>query len=226
MQKLLLLHGALGSAVHFNQLKELLSDTCEVHTLNFASHGGSEVVETITIPGFAEEVIAYLNEKDIATIAVFGYSMGGYVGLYLAKNYPDRVEKLFTFATKLNWTPEGAAKETAMLNPDAIREKVPKYAAALENLHGQHWEKLMHKTAAMMLGLGSAPALNDEDFSNIEIPVLLGVGDKDVMVSIEETLSSYRVLPNAQLLVMPNTPHPIDRVDQEALAQQIRKYFL
>jgi pimeloyl-ACP methyl ester carboxylesterase len=226
MQKLLLLHGALGSAAQFSQLKELLSDTFEIHTLNFSGHGGREVGETITIPGFAEEVIAYLNEKDIATISIFGYSMGGYVGLYLAKHHPDRIEKLFTFGTKLNWTAEGSAKETAMLNPDVVREKVPKYAAILEGLHGKNWEKLMLKTADMMLGLGAAPTLNPDDFLQIDIPVLLGVGDKDVMVSVEETVNVYRFLSNAQLLVLPNTPHPIDRVNQEVLAQLIRNYFL
>jgi len=36
--------------------------------------------------------------------------MRGKVGLYLGKHFPEKVEKLYTLATKLNWTVEGAAK--------------------------------------------------------------------------------------------------------------------
>ena len=54
----------------------------------------------------------------------------------------------------------------------------------------------------------------------------MAVGDKDTMVSIEETTNAYRLLPNAQLLVMPNTQHPIERVNAEELAHQIKRYFL
>ena len=80
--------------------------------------------------------------------------MRGKVGLYLGKHFPEKVEKLYTLATKLNWTVEGAAKETAMLNPTLIKEKVPKYAATLEHLHGNNWKILLEKTAQMILNLG------------------------------------------------------------------------
>lgn len=226
MQKLLLLHGALGSAAHFTHLKQLLANTFQIHTLNFESHGGREVVDTLSIPGFAEEVLAYVNENNIDKISIFGYSMGGYVALHLAKQHPERVDKVFTLATKFNWTPDGAAKEAAMLNPIKINEKVPKYVAALEQLHGNNWKELMRKTADMMLGLGNDPALRDADFTQIKVPVLLAVGDQDAMVTIAETENVHRLIPNSEFLVLPDTIHPIDRVNQEELANRIRKYFI
>ncbi|HMK06555.1 MAG TPA: alpha/beta fold hydrolase [Flavobacterium sp.] len=226
MQKILFLHGALGSASNFDKLKELLQGEFEIYTLSFEGHGEREIPENdLTIPRFAEEVVSFLNEASIEKIAIFGYSMGGYVGLYLAKHFPERIEKLFTLATKLNWTEEGARKESAMLNPEIIKEKVPKYAAGLKNLHGENWEILMAKTAEMMLSLGKSPVLKAADFSQIGIPVQIAVGDKDVMVSIEESVDAYRKLPNARLLVLPNTQHPIERVNVNELAHQIKVYF-
>lgn len=226
MRKLLLLHGALGCAANFAQIKEMLSDVFQIHTLNFENHGGREVADTISIPGFAEEVLAYLNENNIDKISIFGYSMGGYVALYLAKEHPERIDKLFTLATKFNWTPDGAAKEAAMLDPIKISEKIPKYAAALEQLHGENWKDLMRKTAVMMIGLGNDPAFKDEDFQQINIPVLLSVGDKDAMVTMAETEKVHRLIPGSQLLVLPDTIHPIDRVNQQELAKEIKKFFL
>jgi pimeloyl-ACP methyl ester carboxylesterase len=227
MQKLLLLHGALGGAENFTELKNHLEQDFEIYSLNFEGHGGNSIPQNpLSISNFADAVIAFLNQNGIDKIAVFGYSMGGYVGLYLARHFPERIEKLLTLATKLNWTVEGADKESKMLNPETIKEKLPKYAVALQNLHGQNWEQLLIKTAEMMQNLGASPALNAEDFSQITIPVLVAVGDKDAMVTIEESVNAYRLLPDAQFLVLPKTPHPIEKVDAAELARQIKKYFL
>ena len=226
MEKIIFLHGALGSAENFNNLIELLQDDFEIHTLDFEGHGHNQVTDhSLTIPRFADQVLAFLDENNIAKISIFGYSMGGYVGLHLAKHHPERVEKLVTLATKLNWTVEGSQKETVFLNPEIIKEKVPKYAAALEKLHGQNWAKLMNKTVEMMLELGKSPVITKDDFSLITTPILMAVGDKDMMVSIEETLAAYKQLPNGQFLVLPNTQHPIERVNQDELAHQLRTYF-
>jgi pimeloyl-ACP methyl ester carboxylesterase len=227
MQKLLFLHGALGSQKHFSALKANLSNDFEMYSFDFKGHGGSEIPEgDFSIQNFAEEVVAFLNQNNIQKTCIFGYSMGGYVGLYLAKNFPERVDKLFTLATKWDWNLENAERESRMLNPTIIKEKVPKYADSLLQLHGKNWELLMGKTATMMVQLGANPTFKNSDFETIETPVLVGVGDKDVMVSLEETIAVYRLLPNSQLLVMPNTTHPIDRINLELLTYQIRNFFL
>lgn len=227
MQKLLLLHGALGSQDHFDNLKIELSQDFEMYSFNFKGHGGSEIPDSdFTIANFVDETLAFMNQNNIEKISIFGYSMGGYVGLYLAKNFPERVEKLFTLATKWNWNIESASLESKMLNPSIIKEKVPKYVNSLVMLHGDNWETLMQKTAVMMLTLGANPTLKNSDFTEVETQTLIAVGDKDIMVSIEETATVFRSLLNAQMLVLPNTSHPIDRINTALLAYQIRNYFL
>jgi pimeloyl-ACP methyl ester carboxylesterase len=227
MQQLLLLHGALGSEKSLQPLKELLQNDFEVYLFSFQGHGGSELpLDDFTIAGFAREVISFLDENQIDSISIFGYSMGGYVGLYLAKQFPERIQKLFTLATKLNWTIEGSQKEASMLNPTVIKEKVPKYALSLEQMHGKNWEQLMTKTAQMMLILGRNPEVNDSDLEQISQPILLSVGDKDAMVTLEETIHAHRKIQNSQLLVLPNTLHPIERVDVVELARQIKRFVL
>jgi pimeloyl-ACP methyl ester carboxylesterase len=226
MQKILLLHGALRSSKNFETLVPLLQNNFEVHTLTFEGHGGKTIPNhELKMQHFAEEVAEYLNQNNIDKINIFGYSMGGYVGLYLAKHFSERVEKLYTLATKLNWTVEGATKEAFMLNPIIIKEKVPKFALALEQLHGENWEALLQKTAQMMLQLGKNPTLKNEDFEQITIPVLLSVGDNDAMVTLEETENAFKKMPNAKWYVMPNTIHPIERVNVEELAHHIRKFL-
>lgn len=225
-QKILLLHGALGSAESLNPLKEVLEKDFEVFTYTFKGHGGSEIPsEDFTISNFANEVLDFIDENSLDKVVIFGYSMGGYVGLYLAKYFPDKVEKLYTLATKLDWTIEGSIKEASMLNPTKIKEKVPKYALALEQLHENNWEILMDKTALMMLNLGKNPAIKESDYDEIKVPVLISVGDKDVMVSIEESVFAFRKIPNSLFYVMPNTIHPIEKVDVRQVANQIKNFI-
>lgn len=227
MQQLLLLHGAIGSSKQFDELLPLLKEQFQVSTLNFSGHGGIPVPSAdFCISLFAEDVLKWLDEAKIQTIDIFGYSMGGYVALYLAKHHPERIGKVFTFATKFNWTPEGAAKEAAMLNADKIAEKVPAFAKALEEKHGaENWKKVLSKTSEMMLALGHHPALSLEQLNEIQKPVLVSVGDRDNMVSLEETIAVYRSLKNGQLLVMPKTQHPFEKINGNTIASEIGGYF-
>ena len=226
MKKLLLLHGAIGSSQQFQQLAALLSNVFEVHTLDFSGHGGKPLpAEPFSIELFANDVLTWMQENKIETIDIFGYSMGGYVALYLAKHHPEKVGNVFTLATKFNWYPEGAAREAAMLNPEKIAEKVPAFAKALEQKHGENWKTVLTKTAEMMINLGNSPALPLTSLAEIQQPVLISVGDKDNMVTLEESIAAYRSLKNGQLLVLPQTQHPFEKVNAERIAGEIESYF-
>lgn len=227
MQSVLLLHGAIGSADQLDLLKDQLSDNYNVHTLNFSGHGGEKVSDDVfSIPLFAEEANAYIEKKQLSQVSVFGYSMGGYVAMYLAKKYPEKITSIITLATKFYWDKEVAAKEMQQLDPEKIASRVPAFAAALEKRHAPNdWKQLVEKTALMLEGLGSDNVLQLADYMAIEIPCLLLLGDRDKMITLEETIAVYKNLPQAQMGMLPNTPHPIEQVNMEILSEMIR-YFL
>ena len=226
MQHLLLLHGALGAAEQLQPLSETLSITYIVHSINFYGHGGVNDIEEFTIEQFANQVYHYLLENKIDKVNIAGYSMGGYVALYLAKQHPEKINKIFTLATKFLWTPAIAGQEIKLLNPEKITEKLPAFASTLEKRHAPNdWKALLKKTAKLMTGLGDQPVLTTEDFQKIEQPILISIGDKDTMVSLEETIDVYRKLKHGYLLVLPATPHPIEKVDMKRLAEEINLFF-
>ena len=157
---------------------------------------------------------------------VFGYSMGGYVALYLAATSPDRVRRVATLATKLAWTPETAARECALLDAATIRAKVPKFAAALEARHtAAGWEALLTNTAELLRELGSRPRLTNEVLASIRQPARIAVGDRDGTVTIDECVSAVRQLPQGELEVFPRTPHPFEKVPIERLAYSLSEFF-
>ncbi|MFL5753823.1 MAG: alpha/beta fold hydrolase, partial [Bacteroidia bacterium] len=189
MEKLLLLHGALGSKEQFKELSLLLGEKYEIHSLDFYGHGQVGFAEEFSIASFARQVSLYLLENSIQSINIFGYSMGGYVGLYLARHYPGVVRKVMTLATKFSWSPEEAQNEAGILNADLLESKSPSFVLEQKERHGEYkWKQLLNETAAMMIGLGAKNALTKKDLSEINSPVLIGAGDRDKMVGLEESI--------------------------------------
>ena len=227
MKKMLLLHGAIGALEQLNPLKEELSGKYEVHSINFTGHGGSEIPNApFSIEMFADDIIGYIDKNDLAGINIFGYSMGGYAALYAALMKPGKLGKIFTLATKFDWSNEIAEREVKMLDAQKIKQKVPKFAEELSARHGtDKWVTVLEKTAEMMLALGRNNLLTEEALGNINNEVLVGIGDRDKMVSIEESIAAYRSLPKAKLLVMPGTTHPIEQVDVNRLIFEIERIF-
>ena len=226
MQHLLLLHGAIGSAMQLETLAHKWSGRYKVHNLNLPGHGGTQGPEDFSMQHFTGYVKDYCLKQGLDKVAVFGYSMGGYVGLLLAQQEPQLVDKVVTLATKFEWSPDIAAREVKMLQPEVIRQKLPAFAKTLEERHGAgSWEAVLHKTAALLEGLGRENRLNETILAEMQTPVLLMVGDRDKMVSVEETLRTSRFMPNAGLAVLPRTPHPIEQVDPELLCFMVESFI-
>jgi len=227
MEHLLLLHGAIGSKDQWQPIIPLLEDRFVLHPINFPGHGNTTLPEAdFSIPLFVTSVLHYLNEQQIEKASVFGYSMGGYVAISLAKQFPERINRIITLGTKINWNETEAAKEIAKLQPDIIQAKIPAFAEQLSNRHqAAGWKTVLAQTANLIKDLGNNQYLSNTEWSGFSTPTILMLGDKDKMVTLEETVALQKQLPNAQLAVLPDTPHPIEQVNLSLLVFMI-KHFL
>ncbi len=225
MNHILLLHGAIGAASQLQPLQSMLENDFKAHTLNFNGHGANAFGNAFSIEQFATEVADYIRDNGLESIHIFGYSMGGYVAMYLATKHPDLVKSICTLATKFYWDEAVAEKEIKMLDADKIEEKIPAFAKQLELRHApNNWKDLLGKTKKMLIAMGNNNPLKTADYSTITNPVLLMLGDRDKMVLLEETVTVYKALPNAQMAVLPGTPHPLEQADMEQLAFQIKRF--
>jgi pimeloyl-ACP methyl ester carboxylesterase len=225
MPNLLLLHGALGHNDIFKPYLNTLSQYFTVHTPLFSGHGDQELpADGINIKKYTQELSEYCKVNNLADVSIFGHSMGGYVALCYAMENPENVNSIITLGTKFDWTEEQALKESKMLNPDVILEKIPQYAQLLESQHGAKWKKLLPAIADLMIDLGKNPPL-ENNLAAIQIPAQIMVGDKDNMVTIEESVRVYRSLPNAKLAVLPDTKHPMDKVRPDLLLNLIKDFW-
>lgn len=229
MTTLIILHGAIGSAAQFETLSTALHNNYTTHALNFYGHGGmADGERKFSIEGFAEQAAIFINEvnKKSGPVNIFGYSMGGYVAMYMAKHSAIQINKIMTLGTKFNWDETIAAKECKMLQPDIIEQKVPAFAQQLQQRHQPNsWKDVLDKTAEMLQQMGRKNPLQLQDYSSIQTPSLIMIGDRDKMVTREETIAVYEQLPNAQLAILPGTPHPVEQIDNDLLAYHIKRFI-
>ncbi|MCW5924677.1 MAG: alpha/beta fold hydrolase [Saprospiraceae bacterium] len=223
---LILLHGAIGSAAQFDALRPHLGSERPVFALSFPGHGGSSADEPFSMSRFSDFVLRFLEKEKVVRADFFGYSMGGYVALYLAWQHPERVRRVFTLGTKFDWTPETAARESAMLNAEKIAEKVPAFAQMLAARHAPaDWKEVLRRTADMLRDLGAGQGLPAEAFARIGCPVTIGLGELDNMVTLEESRAVASALPRGSLEILTACKHPMEQVDVVLLAERLCKYF-
>ena len=113
-----------------------------------------------------------------------------------------------------------------MLDPEVILEKLPAYAKELETIHKPNdWKEVLSRTVDMLTEMGKKNPLTEDNLQSLEIPVLIGMGDRDNLVIIEESVFSFRLLKQGQFLVIPDTPHPIQNVDHKVVAQEVIRFI-
>lgn len=223
MSPLILLHGALGAAPSMDVFAQALKSV-KFYIINLSGHGTENWPnDRFSIETFETDVLRFMDSQNIPAAHIFGYSMGGFVALRLAAKAPERILSVTTLATKMDWTEESCQKESAMLNADVMEAKVPKFVAALDALHPQAgWRKIVEHTQ-YLIHIMHRYRFSDEDLGQIKQPIRMMVGDRDKMVSIDETIAVYRALPNGSLCVLPHTPHPLEGVDNTLVASLIQQ---
>ena len=138
-------------------------------------------------------------------------SDGGVTGLTMAIDYPERVDRLVTIGA--NFSPAGLTDLVTnfMSSPENI-ENTPISEVYQEYAPDPtHWHVLIEKLWAMTL---SGPNYTQVDLAKIQAPVLVMEGERDRFIRFEHTEELSRMIPNASLLIVPQTGHNVFEVNQ------------
>ena len=223
---LLLLPGLLGSmSSQWRSFIRPLAPDFRIVTLDLRGHGRSQNnAPTLTLDQFLQDIKGLLDFLQIESFHVAGYDFGGYLGLMLALSQSRRVETLLMLATKFYWTEKAAAKMQAQLEPDVMSQQAPAYADRLVQDHGaRQWRVLMRQAGDIIVHL-SENGLTDRMAAQTQCPVLVCVGDRDKLITLEEAHRMSKVFPHGELLVLPGVSHPFRTVREIPLLPMMQ-YF-
>lgn len=223
---LLLLHGALGNKRQLSPLAALLP-ILRTRAVEFEGHGGRRIpAGGLSFDHFVHDIGMAMDEAGWRDAHLFGYSMGGYAALLFAAKHPERVKSVVTLGTKYLWTEEGLQRELRNLDPVKIAVKVPAFAKALAEAHGEdRWPDVVRAIAKSMAELARKPLLTPEVCARITCPVLLCVGEDDTTAIPQDTISFAQRLTRSVVQVLPGTKHPFDTVDLQLLLPHLRTFW-
>ena len=93
-QPLLIIHGLFGMSDNWQSIGRQFSDFFEVHLIDLRNHGRSPHSSNFNYDVMVEDLVQYIQEKELKQVILLGHSLGGKTAMELAIKYPELVEKL------------------------------------------------------------------------------------------------------------------------------------
>jgi len=169
------------------------------------AHGRTaDIDRPLTYEQMADDTATLLKQLKIENADIVGYSMGGAIALRLAVKYPELVRKVVVFGTgySAGGFPPGFLDAFKALKaediPAAFRQEYEKVAP-----DPKRWPALVEKIKGLV---NNAKDLAPDDLKTIKAPVLVMIGDADI-VRPEHAVEMFRLIPNAKLGIVPVSDH-------------------
>lgn len=162
----------------------------------------------------ADDMYAFMNELNIPTAHVIGYSLGGTVALYLATRYPDSVRSIVTIGSIPKVTPT-ILKEADEFEPDALVESgdwnsfIELQKANHVQAHHGDWSAFVHQSVE---DWRIHPNISEKDLHSIKVPSLFISGERDTSITDEDRVYIKQHIPNSKVEVIPETNHRVHMV--------------
>jgi pimeloyl-ACP methyl ester carboxylesterase len=205
-EPLVLLHGGLTTIdLSFGAMIPTLAETRQVIAIEQQGHGHTaDIDRPLTHVQMADDTAALLGQLKIEKADFFGFSDGGIVALGIAIRHPSLVHKLAVAAT--NFNNEGLDPQSLEFMKNATPEALgPMLRDAYAHVapRPEDWPTLVGKV--MKQGV-EFKGWRQEDIQCINAPTLVMSGDRDV-VRPEHSVELFRLLPHANLAILPSTDH-------------------
>ena len=203
---LVLLHGG-GSTIDtsFGKVLPLFAKTRQVVAFDQQGHGRTaDVDRPYSFEQSADDAAALLRHLKIDRADFFGYSNGGNIALQIAIRHPAMARRLVVASAmyKRDGLPpefwESMKNATLESMPVELKEAYLKVAPHPEQLPTFH-----DKCVKRMLEFKDWRA---QDIKSITAPTMVMIADGDIVMP-EHAVEMFRLLPHAQLAVLPGTDH-------------------
>lgn len=171
----------------------------------------------LTYGQMADDVAALCQVLGLTRPLIFGFSGGGQVALEIGMNYPDLAESLVNAGAY--YTQEGinnsflvqaGLEGPGKVNFARFEAENAGWIEMLQEAHVSGGDREYWRTFMLQISsLWWTPLdYSAEDMQKVIAPSLVLLGDRDGIIPIQQAVDMYRMLPNAELAIVPNATHP------------------
>jgi pimeloyl-ACP methyl ester carboxylesterase len=222
---LVLLHGAFGTAEVWARVLPTLAKSRQVIIIEQQGHGHTQDRDApLSYERMADDTAALLRSINVRAADVFGYSMGGVVGLRLAMKHPDLVNKLAmlgSHAGSVKATYDPVAYAQLLSLPDNFAPPVLKDPYDRVAPDKSKWPVLVKKIKGLDPDF---KGFTDEEVKSIKAPTLIMQGDRDG-VKPEHAVELMRLIPDSQLAIFPDGDHFILYTRSDKVVEAFMTFF-
>lgn len=218
---LILLHGGLGNIEYFGGQIAELAKQYRVIAMDSRGHGQStRNADPYSYGLMAKDVIGLMDHLKIDKASIVGWSDGGIIGLDIAMNHPDRLDRLFAF---------GANTNVAGLKPNV--DKDPTFSKYIE-VAGKDYERLSKTpkdyndfVAAISQMWATQPDYKPEQLAKITASVAIADGEHDEAIRQEHNVEMAKAIPGAKLVILPGVSHFAMLQDPKLFTQAVLEFL-
>jgi len=234
-EPLVLIHASLATgAGNWKAYVPYLSPHFRIIMPDLRGHGRTNNPKgEIRLPTLTDDLIAFIKELNLEKPFLCGWSGGGDIALDVGIRYPNSVRAMVVGGVThrvseeyLNTMRAMGAEAPGKVNFEQFEKSMPQFVELLRIAHSQspeHWKTLLTQISYEIL----EPTLpSHDDLKKITAPTLIIWGDRDQYLPVEDAIELYRLLPNAELAVLPNADHSISRTRVEQFANYARDFLL
>jgi 3-oxoadipate enol-lactonase len=217
---------------------EALTQSFRVVRFDTRGHGGSPVPPgPYTIDELADDVVELLDRLELEKAHYVGLSLGGMIGMRLAAQHPDRVDRLAVLCTsallgpasmwhdraatvRKSGTASVAATVVARWYTKPFQERHPEVVAAAREMIGstppEGYSACCEAIAAMDL---------TADLPRITASTLVIAGADDLATPLDHLTRIASAIPEASLLVVPEAAHLANAEQPELVTAAILRHL-
>ncbi|MCO6185161.1 alpha/beta fold hydrolase [Rhizobium sp. L1K21] len=240
-QPIILIHGYADSWYSFKGVLDYLPQKFAAYAPTLLGHGrSSKPKQAYSIPGYAANVVKFMNLMGIERAAIVGHSMGSFVAQSIALSDPDRVSSLVLIGSAI--TADNPVLRSVHEEALEFADPVPSdfvwefqggtcvgpvdASMSMEDIVKESSQLPTHVWEAAVKGLiDYRPA----DFDGMALhslvtPTLVLGGTKDEIFVEDAQRQLADILPNAEILLNPDVGHSPNWEKSERTALQIAEF--
>ncbi len=217
----LVMANSLGATLRmWDEQTRTLRDRFRLLRYDHRGHGGSPVPPgPYRIDDLGRDVLVLLDRLQIQRFSFCGLSIGGMVGMWLAREVPERVERLVLCCTSPRFAPPDAwDSRAAAVRADgvgaiagAVLERWFTSAFHESRPEVVEWAGRMLRDTPAEGYAGCCEAIRDADLNDslgaIRAPTLVIAGDDDPAAPVDQAEAIRDGIPGARLVVIPQAAH-------------------